>query len=96
VYNRYIADQTKLNDKRYALIKEYADKQQTMTDTEGDSLIKRWLTLDGDESQLRLRYVPEFEKVISPKKTATFFQIDRRLGMLIDLHLASQIPLVEP
>jgi hypothetical protein len=34
--------------------------------------------------------------VISGKKTALFVQLDRRLVMLIDLQLASQIPMVQP
>jgi hypothetical protein len=54
------------------------------------------VTLDGDNTQLRLKYIPEFEKVISPKKTALFFQVDRRISMMIELQLASQIPLVQP
>jgi len=52
--------------------------------------------VDSEVAQLRLKYVPIFRKVISGKKTALFFQIDRRLVMLIDLQLASEIPLVEP
>ena len=96
VYDRYIAETVKVNDSRYALIKEYAQNHDTMTDAQANSYIKRWLALDGDSTQLRLKYVPEFEKVISPKKTAMFFQIDRRIGMMIELQLASQVPLVKP
>jgi hypothetical protein len=47
-------------------------------------------------AQLRLKYVPIFNQVVSGKKTALFFQLDRRLVMLIDLQLASQIPMIEP
>ena len=96
VYDRYIAETIKVNDDRYALIKEYAQNYQSMTDVQANKFIKRWVALDGDNSQLRLKYIPEFEKVISPKKTAMFFQIDRRLSMLIELQLASQVPLVQP
>jgi hypothetical protein len=96
LYDRYISETTKINDARYALIKEYANSYQTMTDAQADSFIKRWLALDGDNTQLRLKYVPEFEKVISHKKTAIFFQIDRRLSMMIELQLASQVPLAKP
>ena len=96
VYDRYIAETVKVNDSRLALLKEYANSIDTTTEQQADSLIKRWLALDQDDSQLRLKYVPEFEKVISHKKTAMFFQIDRRLSMLIDLQLASQVPLVKP
>ena len=96
VYDRYIAETIKVNDARYALIKEYARIHQTMTDAQANDFIKHWVALDGDNTQLRLKYIPEFEKVISPKKTAMFFQIDRRLGMMIELQLASQVPLVNP
>ena len=96
VYDRYIGETIKVNDGRYALIKEYAQTYQTLTDQQADSFIKRWLAFDNDNTQLRLKFIPEFEKVISHKKTASFFQIDRRLGMMIELQLASQVPLVKP
>jgi hypothetical protein len=96
VYDRYIGETIKVNDVRYALLKEYARNHDNMTDAQANSFIKRWVALDGDNTQLRLKYVPEFEKVISQKKTAMFFQIDRRLAMMIELQLASQVPLVKP
>jgi hypothetical protein len=38
--------------------------------------------------------VPIFQKVISAKKTALWFQIDRRLDLVINLQLAANIPVV--
>jgi hypothetical protein len=96
VYDRYIAETIKVNDVRFALLKEYAKNYDTATEEQADSFIKRWLALDQDNTQLRLKYIPEFEKVISHKKTAMFFQIDRRVSMLIELQLASQVPLIKP
>jgi hypothetical protein len=43
-----------------------------------------------------LKYVPLFEKVISPKQAALWYQIDRRLDLLINLQLAGNIPVVDP
>jgi hypothetical protein len=96
VYDQYIAETIKVNDTRYALIKEYAQSYDNMTEEQGDSLIKRWLALDQQITELRLKFIPEFEKVLSQKKTAMFFQIDRRVGMMIELQLAGQVPLVKP
>lgn len=96
LYDRYIGETIKVNDVRYALIKDYAKNYTNMTDAQANSFITRWVALDRDNAQLRLKYVPEFEKVISPTKTALFFQIDRRVSMLIELQLADQIPLVKP
>lgn len=96
VYDRYIAETIKVNDVRFAVLKEYAKNYETATEDQADSFIKRWVALDGDNAQLRLKYIPEFEKVISHKKTAMFFQIDRRVSMMIELQLAAQVPLVKP
>jgi hypothetical protein len=96
VYDRYIAETIKVNDTRFALLKEYAKSYDTTTEDQADSFIKRWLTLDQDNTQLRLKYIPEFEKVVTHKKTAMFFQIDRRVSMMIELQLAAQVPLVKP
>jgi hypothetical protein len=96
VYDRYIAETVKINDTRYALIKDYAKNYDTMTDDQADTFIKGWVTLDRDDTDLRLQYVPEFQKVISHKKTALFFQADRRVAMMISLQLAGQVPLVKP
>jgi hypothetical protein len=96
VYDRYIAETIKVNDVRFALLKEYAKSINATSEQQADSFIKRWLVLDQDNTQLRLKFIPEFEKVISHKKTAMFFQIDRRVSMMIELQLASQVPLVKP
>jgi len=96
VYDQYIAETIKVNDERFALIKEYAKNYETATNEQADSFIKRWLAFDQDNTQLRLKYIPEFEKVISRKKTAMFFQIDRRVSMMVELQRAGQVPLVKP
>ena len=57
---------------------------------------KQIIGIEESVAQLRLKYVPIVNKVISGKKTALFFQLDRRLTALIDLQVASEVPLVEP
>jgi hypothetical protein len=52
--------------------------------------------VDASVAQLRLKYIPIFRKALSAKGTAMFYQIDRRVQMMIDLQLASAIPLIQP
>jgi hypothetical protein len=96
VYDRYVIEHSKIYDTRYALIKEYMQNFNTMTDDQAHSFIKRWTTTEEKMAQLRLRWIPEFEKVLSAKKTVMFFQVDRRLGLLVELKLSSEIPLAKP
>jgi hypothetical protein len=46
-------------------------------------------------TRLRQKYVPEVSQVLNGKKSATFFQLHRRISMMIDLQFASRMPLVE-
>ena len=96
VYDQYTADLVKTNNDKYALIKEYAQSYDTMTDAQADDWTKRVLQLDVNVAALRLKYLPAFRKVLSPKKTALYEQVERKTQMLIDVQLALQIPLVQP
>jgi hypothetical protein len=95
VYDQYAAEMTKVGDQKYALIKEYAQNFGSLTDAQAQSLLDRSLALDEAIAQLRIKYAPIVGKVLPGTKTATFFQIDRRLTGLIDLQISSQIPLVQ-
>jgi hypothetical protein len=96
LYDQYTAELVKINDKKYGAIKDFAQNYDTLTDDQAESLTRQSLEVDESVAQLRIRYIPIFRKVLSGKKTALFFQLDRRLVMLIDLQLSSEIPLVEP
>jgi len=94
IFDQYRKEAIKPNDDRWALIKEYAANYSTMTDAQAQDYMTRSNAVDEQLAALRMKYVPIFEKVISPKKTALWFQIDRRIDLLINLQLSSVIPMV--
>ena len=96
IYDQYIQETIKINDTRWALIKEYATNYDKMTDQLAEDYMKRATASQQQLVALREKYVPIFEKVVSAQKTAQWFQIDRRCDLLIDLQLASAIPVVDP
>jgi len=93
IYNHYVKDLQEVNDQKYALLKQYAEMWETMSDEDALIYVRHWLEADGQAQALRLKYVPVVSQVLPGRKAATFFQLDRRLNMLIDLQLFSQIPL---
>jgi hypothetical protein len=95
IYDRYIAELTIINDKKYGLIKEYSEKYGSYSNAQANDFITRWLDVDLKASKLRIKYVPIVGKVLPGIKAASFFQIDRRLAMLINLGLASQLPILQ-
>jgi hypothetical protein len=94
VYDQYAAEMSKHYDEFYAVIKDYAANQKTLTDAQAVSMIKKWSDIQVEVAQTRQKWVPAIEKVIPGKKVALFFQIDRRLYALMDLQVASEVPLV--
>ena len=95
VYDEYIKELIAINDKKFALIQDYADNWGKMTNDQSLLFIRQWRDSDIATTQLRQKYVPIVSKVLDGKKTATFFQLDRRIAMMIELQVSSQMPLVQ-
>ena len=96
LFERYTQELVARQDQKYALLKEYAQDYTTMTDAEAEKYIHGRASVDQAILQVRLKYFPLFRKVLSGKSTALFFQLDWRLGLIMDLQLASQTPVIEP
>lgn len=96
VYEQYVSELAKISDTKYTLIKLYMQSDGVLTDKEAESAVKQWAEIDQSVAQLRMKYIPSFRKVLSSKNTARFFQLERRVQLMIDLPLASALPLVEP
>jgi len=94
VYDQYAAEMSKHYDEFYSIIRDYAANQKTLTDAQAIKMIQRWSAIQVELAQTRQKYIPIVEKVIPGRKAALFFQIDRRLYELLDLSVASEIPLV--
>ena len=95
LYDQYLAEVSKVGDARVALLKEYVQSYNTMTDDQANDLMKRLSAVDQQFPALLAKYVPVFERVISAKKTLKWYQIDRRLDLLINVELAAHIPMVD-
>jgi len=95
VYDRYAADLAKIYDTKIALIENYLGNYDTMGDDDAETYLRRRTAVEENVMQLRLRYLPEFRKVLSGRQVALFFQIEWRLDLLINLQLA-QTPLIDP
>jgi Spy/CpxP family protein refolding chaperone len=96
IFDRYTAEMRKLFDRKFEVLKEYAANYDTITDEQADTYIKGRAAVEESIFQLRLKYIPIFRKVLSGKTAALFTQIDWRLGLVIDLQLASQVPMIQP
>jgi hypothetical protein len=94
VYQKYSAELKQINDEKFAMIHAYSQRWKSMSDDDALIFTRRWLELDESAVQLRSKYLPLVREALPGKKTATFFQLDQRITMMIDLQFASQLPLL--
>jgi len=95
VYNRYADDVAKIYDTKIALFREYLESYDSMSGEQAEGYLRRRAAAEEDIMQVRLKYLPEFRKVLTGRETALFYQIDWRLDLMINLQLA-QAPMVNP
>jgi hypothetical protein len=92
IYDQYEAEYAKVGDAKLALIKEYSQNSDSATDEQALDYLKRSEEISKSVIRLRERYVPLVNQVLPGKKTATFFQLERRIEMLLDVEVASLLP----
>jgi len=95
VYRNYESGLDKLGDARVALIKDYAENYETMVDEKATELMEKAFKYREDRLKLQKKYFKEFSKILSPTKAAKWAQLENQITLLIDLQIASELPLAE-
>jgi hypothetical protein len=95
IYDQYQAEYKKIGDAKVALIKDYAQNWGSVSNEQALGYWQRSQDIEQSVLQLRQKYGPIVGKVLPGKKAVTFFQMDRRIALLLDLQLAAEIPLVQ-
>ena len=95
VYRNYEFDLDKIGDARLALIKDYAQNYDTMTDAKAKTLTETAFKFQEQRLGVKKKYFKEFSKVLSPTTAAKFMQLDQQIQLLMDLQIASELPLVK-
>ena len=94
LYDEYRAEMVKQGDRRVKLITDYAANRDSMSEDEANRILKERLDIEKEKVDIREKYVKKFEKELSARTTARFFQIDQKLDATVDAVLAAKIPLI--
>ena len=94
VYSEYARDQQAIGNDRVQLIKDYAQNYDSIDAAKAKDMVQRMIAIENKTGQLRESYWPKFEKALGAKRAAKFYQVDNRLSLMIDIQLASEIPLI--
>jgi hypothetical protein len=94
IYRDYDAELNKLNDQRVANIKEYARTYTEMTDAKADELIKDAMAFQKQRDELLVKYYQRVKQELGAITAARFLQVEHQLLLIIDLKIASSLPVV--
>jgi len=95
IYREYDTELSALGDRRVSMVKRFAEKYGTMTDVDAAAFGKDWFALQRDRLKLREKYHAKVAKATSSLVAARFIQVENTLGMLLDLQIAAELPLLE-
>ena len=95
IYREYDTELSKINDDRVTLIQEYAKNYEQMADPVADRIARAALDLEGRRHALKLKYYDRLKTALSAKTAARFLQVENQLLMIIDLQIASALPVVK-
>jgi hypothetical protein len=94
IYREYDLELSKYADRRLALIKDYAANFETMTDEKAREA-DRSFKLEEERVKIRREYFEKVRKALDPIIAAKFVQVERTIGLLIDLQISAELPLME-
>ncbi len=95
LYNEYQTALYLVQNKRIAIIKDYSENFDSLSDEKADELWMGSLQYRNELLKLKKKYYSKFKKVVSPGKAARFMQLENKIETLIDASLALEIPLIE-
>ena len=94
VYKDYDHEMSKVNDLRIAVIKDYAENYDKMTDEKALEIIAKSTEFLDKRMALRKKYFAKFLEVLPATKAAKFMQLDHQISLLVDLQIAAELPLI--
>jgi hypothetical protein len=95
IYAEYDAELTKVNNLRVENIQDYANNYSQMTDAKADELIQRSLEYQKQRGELLAKYYQVMKQSLGAITAARFLQVEHQLLLIIDLQIASSLPIVE-
>jgi hypothetical protein len=93
IYRDYDAELSKVNDLRVANIEEYSKTYNQLTDAKADELIHNAMAYQKQRAELLAKYYDRMKQGMGAITAARFMQVESQLLLIIDLQIASELPL---
>jgi hypothetical protein len=95
IYRAYDAGLWAINDERLSGIEEFTRSYGKLDDALADKLAIKSLELEGRRTALKQKYYDRFKTAMSATTAARFLQLENQLLSIVDLQIASSLPIVK-
>ena len=92
IYQQYEYERSRLDDRRAAVIKQYTQKYPSLTDSEAKAMAEQMLDCESRLAELKKKYYKKFNKVLPALTVTKFFQLDRRIDLMMDMQVEASLP----
>ena len=96
LYHEYEAELFALGDRRVEMTRRFLNAQATGTfdDAAAETLATEWFDVESQRAELVKTYHDAIAAELSPLRAVQFAQIEHRVGTVVDLMIASELPLI--
>lgn len=95
IYRQYETDLARLNDERLMGIETYAKNYLALSDSMAMDLVTKALDLEARRVVLKQKYFSQLKSALPPKTAARAMQVENQILLLLDLQVASSLPVVQ-
>ena len=95
IYRAYDLEMAKLGDERLAMIRDYAAGYATLSEDAAATLAAKALDLETRRNAAKARCFEQVKKALSARTALRFLQVEHQLQLLIDLQIASSLPVAQ-
>ena len=92
IYREYAYERSRVDDRRAAVIKQYTQKYPNLTDAEAKAMSDQMLDCESRLAELKKKYYKKFNKVLPALTVTKFFQLDRRIDLMMDMQVEASLP----
>jgi hypothetical protein len=92
IYQQYEYERSRVDDRRAAVIKQYAQKYPNLTDAEAKAMADQMLDCEYRLAALKKQYYKKFNRVLPALTVTKFFQLERRVDLMMDMQVEASLP----
>jgi hypothetical protein len=95
VYDEFQQAKQKLNERTIKVLKDYIDGYETLTNEKAEALLREYMAIEKERTELKVAFLPKFTKILPAKKVVRYYQIENKLEAIVKYELAKEVPLVK-